>query len=71
MVRSFTAGDVTIKGTNAFALVSHGDVRIGGIFTASATDNRSGPSAPGPGRFNDVAAAEGTRSFKMDPARGT
>lgn len=55
IVHSLTANDVTITGNvstasggNAFALVSNGDIRIGGIFNASASLGASGP-----GVYND------------------
>lgn len=55
MVHSLRANDVTINGDvsgasggNAFALVSNGDVRIEGIFNASAS-----MLASGPGVYND------------------
>jgi hypothetical protein len=47
--RSLTATDVTITGSNAFAVVSDGDLQIGGIFAASA----NGFTVRGPGAFND------------------
>jgi len=46
---SLTATDVTITGSNAFAVVSNGDLTIGGVFAASA----NGIFTPGPGAFND------------------
>jgi len=48
VVHSLIATDVTITGSNAFALVSNGDVKIGGVFAASAVRG-----TPGAGRFND------------------
>jgi hypothetical protein len=47
IVHSLTANDVTINGDNAFSLVSNGDIRIGGIFNASAG------TGSGPGVYND------------------
>lgn len=49
IVHSLTATDVTLTGSNAFAVVSHGDLTIGGAFAASAQDI----SIRGPGAFND------------------
>jgi hypothetical protein len=48
IVRSLTTGDVTVTGSNALAIVSDGEIKIGGVFAASAHTN-----VPGPGRFND------------------
>lgn len=62
MVHSLTANDVTIQGDvsggsggNAFALVSDGDVKIGGVFNASASGGQRGP-----GVFNDTSCKGGT-----------
>lgn len=49
IVNSLTATDVTITGSNALAVVSNGDLRIRGGFTASA----QGITTRGPGAFND------------------
>jgi hypothetical protein len=49
IVHSLTATDVTITGSNAFAVVSNGDLTIGGVFAASA----GGITTRGPGAFND------------------
>jgi hypothetical protein len=56
IVHSLTANDVTIKGDvsgasggDAFALASEGDIRIGGIFNASASIGHGGP-----GVYNDA-----------------
>jgi hypothetical protein len=58
IVHSLTANDVTVKGSpsgsNAFALVSDGDARITGIFTAPAFSDK-----PGPGGYNDAACKGG------------
>lgn len=54
IVHSLTSENVTIAGTNAFAVVSSGDIAIGGIFAASADLN-----TPGPGRFNDSTCRGG------------
>lgn len=48
IVHSLIAQNVTIRGSNAFAVVSHGDMKLGGILTASASLDM-----PGPGGFND------------------
>lgn len=48
IVHSLTSENVTITGNNAFAVVSHEAMRIGGILTASAHF-----TTPGPGEFND------------------
>lgn len=48
VVRSLKANDVVIVGDNAFAVVSSGDIQIGGVLSASASG-----SVPGPGGFND------------------
>lgn len=52
IVHSLTASDVTITGDisgasggNAFALVSDGEIRIGGIFNASSSTGYGGPGA--------------------------
>jgi hypothetical protein len=45
IVRSLVTNDVTITGSNAFAVVSSGDLKIGGVFATSVSS--------GPGRFND------------------
>lgn len=53
IVRRLTANDVTIDGgaagTNAFALVSDGEIKIGGIFSASGLNTQ-----PGAGAYNDA-----------------
>jgi hypothetical protein len=56
IVHSLTANDVTITGDvtdasggNAFAIVSDGDVKIGGVFNASAIGSERGP-----GVYNDA-----------------
>lgn len=49
IVRSLTTGDVSVVGKNAMAIVSHGDVKIGGVFDMVV--NPSYPSAPG--MYND------------------
>jgi hypothetical protein len=61
IVHSLTANDVTIQGDlsgftggNAFAVVSNGDVRIGGIFNASAHFLLNGP-----GVYNDATCKGG------------
>jgi hypothetical protein len=41
-VQSFTAGDVTVTGTNALAIVSDGDVEIEGTLSVSANGPTSG-----------------------------
>jgi hypothetical protein len=48
IVHGLTAAALTIKGTNAVAIVSNSDINIGGILAASAL-----LEVPGPGRFND------------------
>jgi hypothetical protein len=47
-VRSLIASDVQITGTNALAIVSHGDLQITGLLAASAH-----LSTPGAGAFSD------------------
>jgi hypothetical protein len=47
IVRSLHAADVTVTGTQALAIVSHGDIKIDGTFAASGHDN-----VPGAGAFN-------------------
>jgi len=54
IVRSVTAADVKITGSNAFALVSNGDVHVGAVFAASAVG-----FAAGPGGFNSGACRGG------------
>ncbi|HEY6178351.1 MAG TPA: hypothetical protein VIX73_28040, partial [Kofleriaceae bacterium] len=54
VVHSFKANDVTITGGNAFAVVSNGDIQIGGVFSASAVG-----SVPSPGGFNDSSCRGG------------
>ena len=48
IVKNLTAIAVTATGRNALAIVSDGDIQIGGVFTASAVSNTAGP-----GGFND------------------
>jgi hypothetical protein len=48
VVRRLTAVAVTVTGSNALAIVSNGNIDIGGVFAASADFNR-----PGAGAFND------------------
>lgn len=48
VVRSLTAKNVAVSGTNAFAVVTSGDINIAGTFQASAQE-----IAPGAGAFND------------------
>ena len=55
IVHSLTSENVTITGNNAFAVVSDGDIAIGGVFAASADLN-----TPGPGRFNDSTCIGGS-----------
>lgn len=50
MVHSLNAIQVTATGRNALAIVSNGDVKVSGVFAASASSN-----TPGPGAFNDGA----------------
>lgn len=53
MVRSLKAGDVEVRGKNALAIVSYGDVAIGGVFqTASDRDGS-------PGMFNNDSCLGG------------
>lgn len=57
VVHSLIANDVTVSGGasgNAFALVSKGDIRIGGIFNAS-----SKLGSRGPGGYNDAICKGG------------
>jgi hypothetical protein len=65
IVHSLAANDVTISGSltggNAFALVSNGDIKIGGIFAASALSYQPGPGGydngtcrGGDGRMSDT-----------------
>jgi hypothetical protein len=54
IVQSLIAKDVRITGKNALAIVSNGDLKIGGLFTASARTNTAGA-----GRFNDAACTGG------------
>ncbi len=54
IVHSLTAENVTITGSNAFALVSNGDIAIAGVFAASANSD-----VPGPGRFNEATCRGG------------
>jgi hypothetical protein len=65
LVRSLTARDVTSIGSNALAVVSTGDVKIGGVFSTSAFAALGMPSRPGPGRFNDGTCQGG------NPAAGS
>lgn len=50
VVRSFTAKNVTVKGKNALAIVSQGDIAITGVFAASGEYNVAGP-----GGYNDAS----------------
>lgn len=45
LVRSLTSGDVVVMGKNALAVVSSGDIRIQGVFAASAKRDTSGAGA--------------------------
>jgi hypothetical protein len=42
ILHSLTSENVTITGNNAFAVVSNGDIAIGGVFAASANLNTPG-----------------------------
>lgn len=54
VVKSLVAKDVTISGKKAFALVSSGEIKITGLFTASAKhEGVLNPSISGPGAFPD------------------
>lgn len=59
IVHSVTTADVTITGSNALAIVSNGDVKVGGILAASAT-----ATTPGSGGFND-GACKGSDGVSM------
>ena len=48
IVHSLTTGDVTIRGSNALAIVSAGELKVGGIMAASAAFG-----TPGAGGFNE------------------
>jgi hypothetical protein len=48
VVRSLITGDVKIAGIGPVGIVSHGDIKIGGLFSASATSFQ-----PGAGALND------------------
>lgn len=65
IVRSLTANHVTVTGTRALAIVSSGDVKITGEFTASATFG-----TPGPGAFGDYVCNGGDRSARPGVAGG-
>ena len=54
IVHSLKALDVSISGGDAFALVSDGDIQIGGSFLAKGT-----LGTPGPGVFNDATCRGG------------
>jgi hypothetical protein len=47
IVHGLTAGDVTVTGTSALAIVSDGDIKIAGNLTASASATRNGAGAVG------------------------
>jgi hypothetical protein len=47
IVHSLSAGDVTVTGTSALAIVSDGDIKIAGKLTASATATINGAGAIG------------------------
>jgi hypothetical protein len=65
IVHSLTSGNVAITGNNAFAVVSNGDITIGGIFGASASENK-----PGPGGFNDATCKGGSWATGVATATG-
>lgn len=48
LVRSLTTNKVAVTGTNAFAVVSNGAIKIEGLLAASATETKAGAGA-----FND------------------
>lgn len=54
IVHSLTAAQVTITGGNALAVVSNGDLTIGGVFAVSASSSISGSGA-----FNDATCKGG------------
>lgn len=73
IVHSLTANDVTVTGDtsgnsggNAFALVSEGDIKIGGVFNASATGN-----ARGPGVYDDAICKGGSSALSGSSLSGT
>lgn len=53
VVHSLTTGDVDVRGNNALAIVSHGDVKIGGVFQ-TVSDGHSSP-----GMFNNDSCMGG------------
>ncbi|HEX7841952.1 MAG TPA: hypothetical protein VF469_30990 [Kofleriaceae bacterium] len=65
IVHSLTAADVTITGDNAFAVVSSSDIKLGGVFAASAHG-----SMPGPGRYNDGTCRGGEADTAVGQALG-
>jgi hypothetical protein len=65
IVHSMIANDVAITGSNAFALVSNGDIQIAGVVAASASG-----TTPGPGGFNDAACQGGAGSTVGQAAGG-
>ncbi len=75
VVKSLVAKDVTISGKNAFALVSSGDIKINGVFAASARlGTLANPAAAGPGAFSDDScrgkAAPASQTFNCRGGSG-
>lgn len=57
IVHSLIAADVKITGTNALAIVSHGDLQITGLLAASANGNTAGAGAFSDGACDGAASS--------------
>ncbi len=66
IVRRLSATKVTITGTNALAVVSHGDLQIDGIFAASGHGR-----TPGAGGYNDGTCRGGDGTILTTTYAGT
>ena len=62
LVGGFTAGDVTVTGEPAIAVLSDGEIVLTGEFSVSATQFRDGPGAIAPALFGPLPPCSGTIS---------
>jgi hypothetical protein len=65
IARSLTSANVAITGGNAFAVVSSGDITIGGVFVASAREDTAGP-----GGYDDATCRGRSWTMGVDLAIG-
>ncbi len=63
VVGSLVAGDVTVTGSNALAIVSDGDIRISGHFSLSATQDVAGPGALNNATCEGKATVSGSQAL--------